>query len=306
LEEYAQRPDFKGNILLLSVPDEESLSVGMRGSLRLLIDLKARFKLNYNILINSEPHAKENGTTGTFHIGSAGKILPVIFARGKKTHIGHIYQGFNPVLLLSEIVLQTELNTDFSDLVRGEVSPPPSWSFMRDRKEVYDASIPQFAGGYLSLISLKKPPGELIQQLKETCENAFQKVIDRIEDSHAAYCRKKGSRESLASWKVNVKTFDELYRQALNDSGEAFEKSYAKKLAAVADEVMQQKLNSPEATFRIIEMTLGYIQDPAPVVVIALSPPYYPVCRKPLAGTLFDHQLYDGLDGLQLCRPAKQ
>jgi len=280
LEEFAARPDFKGNILLLSVPDEESLSVGMRGSLRLLIDLKARFKLNYNILINSEPHAKEHGTTGTFHIGSAGKILPVIFARGKKTHIGHIYQGFNPVLLLSEIVLQTELNTDFSDLVRGEVSPPPSWSFMRDRKEVYDASIPLFAGGYLSLISLKKTPGELIAQLKETCEKAFERVIDKIEKSHAAYCRKQGTRESIAPWKVNVKTFDELYRQALNDSGEAFEKSYAQKLASIAGEVMQQKLNSPEATFRIIELTLGYIADPAPVVVIALSPPYYPAIHN--------------------------
>ena len=280
LEEYAERPDFQGNILLLSVPDEESLSVGMRGSLGLLFDLKARFKLNYKILINSEPHAKDQGKTGTFYIGSAGKILPVIFARGRKTHIGHIYQGFNPVLLLSEIVLQTELNTDFCDLVRGEVSPPPSWSFMRDRKEVYDASIPLFAGGYLSLISLKKTPGELIDQLKATCESAFRRVIDKIEESHAAYCHKKDARESLTPWKVNVKTFDELYRQALNDSGSAFEKAYAQELESITDEVKQQKLNSPEATFRIIEMTLGYVQDLAPVVVIALSPPYYPAIHN--------------------------
>jgi len=93
LEEYAARPDFRGNILLLSVPDEESLSVGMRGSLRLLMDLRTRFKLNYKILINSEPHAKQQGEIGTFHVGSAGKILPLIYVRGKKTHIGHIYQA---------------------------------------------------------------------------------------------------------------------------------------------------------------------------------------------------------------------
>ncbi len=168
LEEYAERPDFKGNILLLSVPDEESLSVGMRGSLRLLIDLKAGFKLNYKILINSEPHAKEQDKIGTFHVGSAGKLLPIIYVRGKKTHIGHIFQGFNPVLLLSEIVMQTELNTDYADPVRGEVPPPPSWSYLRDRKEVYDASIPPSAGGYLSLIHLKRSPIELIQMLQTT------------------------------------------------------------------------------------------------------------------------------------------
>lgn len=40
LAEYAAQLDFKGNILLLSVPDEESLSVGMRGSLSLLVDYR--------------------------------------------------------------------------------------------------------------------------------------------------------------------------------------------------------------------------------------------------------------------------
>jgi len=73
LAEYAVRPGFKGNILLLSVPDEESLSVGMRGSLGLLIDLKTRFNLNYRMLINAEPHSKEQNKCGTFHIGWFGR-----------------------------------------------------------------------------------------------------------------------------------------------------------------------------------------------------------------------------------------
>ncbi len=123
LEDYSEKADFKGNILLLSVPDEENLSEGMRGSLGLLAELKTAFNLDYKIIINSEPHSKEQGRIGSFHIGSAGKLLPVIYVRGKKSHIGHIYQGFNPILLLSEIVLQTELNTDYCDVVRGEVSP---------------------------------------------------------------------------------------------------------------------------------------------------------------------------------------
>ena len=280
LEEYAARQNFNGNLLLLSVPDEESLSEGMRGSLKLLTELKEKFNLNYKILINSEPHAKTGDNDGTLQIGSAGKLLPVVYVRGRKTHIGHIYQGFNPVLLLSEIVLQTELNTDFSDLVRGELSPPPSWSFMRDRKEVYDASIPLFAGGYLSLISLKRAPGDLIAQLKETCENAFGQVIEKIKKSHAAYCRKKGVQEPLYPWKVNVKTFEGLYRQACEDSGERFEKAYSEKLDSIAEEVRGQQLGSPEATFRIIETTLSFVNDLSPVVVIALSPPYYPAIHN--------------------------
>jgi len=276
LEEYSEKADFKGNILLLSVPDEENLSEGMRGSLSLLSDLKAAFNLDYKIMINSEPHSKEQGKTGTFHVGSAGKLLAVIYVRGKKSHIGHIYQGFNPVLLLSEIVLQTELNTDYCDVVRGEVSPPPSWSYMRDNKEVYDASIPASAGGYLSLISLNKTPGDSILQLKATCQYAVDLVIDKIRQSHAAYNRKWVRQEPGPAWQVHVKTFSELYRQALNDSGQIFTEAYAGGLESIISDIRGQRLNSPEATLKIVEMTLSHVSDLSPTVVIALSPPYYP------------------------------
>jgi arginine utilization protein RocB len=276
LAEYAARPHCKGNILLLSVPDEESLSAGMRGSLQLLLDLKTRFKLNYRSMINSEPHGRVQDNCGTFYVGSAGKILPVVYVRGKKTHIGHIYQGFNPLLLLSEIVLQTELNTDFADLVRGEVAPPPAWSYLRDRKEVYDASIPPSAGGYLSLIHLKSTPVELIQKLKTSCEAAFDRVIERIQQSHAAYSRKKNEYEPAPSWAVKVKTFAELYRQAVSDAGRSFQEAYEAFLPSIVSNVEQQRLTMPEATFQIIEMTLKHIKDLSPMVVIALCPPYYP------------------------------
>mgnify|MGYP001813475311 FL=1 len=276
LEEYSAKSDFKGNILLLSVPDEENLSEGMRGSLSLLTDLKVRYHLDYKIMINSEPHSKAHGHTGTFHVGSAGKLLAVIYIRGKKSHIGHIYHGFNPVLLLSEIVLQTELNTDYCDVVRGEVSPPPSWSYMRDNKEVYDASIPGSAGGYLSLISLNKAPAELLRQLKATCEYSVGLVLEKIRQSHAAYNRKLGRSEPDPAWQVHVKTFSELYRQALNDSGQAFTAAYTGGLESIIADIRRQRLNSPEATLKIVEMTLSHVSDLSPTVVIALSPPYYP------------------------------
>jgi arginine utilization protein RocB len=306
LAERAARPDFRGNILLLSVPDEESLSEGMRGSLRLLTDLKTRFKLDYRILINSEPHAKEQDKYGTFHLGSAGKILPVVYVRGKKSHIGQIYQGFNPVLLLSEIVLQTELNTDYTDCVHGEVSPPPSWIYLRDRKEVYDASVPPSAGGYLSLIHLKRTPDKLIQLLKSSCETAFERVIERIHQSRAAYSRKKNEQAPAGSWGVNVRTFAELHQQALGDSNRAFQTAYDEFLASIVSGIEQQRLTMPEATFQIIEMTLGHIKDLAPMVVIALCPPYYPPIhnddfadRSALIQSLTDHLIRFAADRWQ-------
>lgn len=277
LQEYSEKANFKGNILLLSVPDEENLSEGMRGSLPLLTELRDRFRLDYRIMINSEPHSKEQNQVGLFHVGSASKLLAVVYVRGKKSHIGHIYQGFNPVLLLSEIVLQTELNTDYCDVVRGDVSPPPCWSYMRDNKEVYDASIPASAGGYLSLISLSRAPVDSIAQLKATCEQAVARVVEKIAQSHAAYSRKMSRQEEPhPSWEVPVKTFSEVYRQAMTDAGPAFEAAYSEGLESIVSDVRRQRRNSPEATFKIIEMTLGHVSNLSPMVVIALSPPYYP------------------------------
>jgi arginine utilization protein RocB len=75
---------------------------------------------------------------------------------------------------------------------------------------------------------------------------------------------------------VPVKTFSELSQQALNDSGRDFTDAYADGLESIMSEIRQQRLNSPEATLKIIEMTLGHVSDLSPMVVIALSPPYYP------------------------------
>lgn len=40
IEEYSKEEDFQGNIVLISVPDEENLSAGMRGATYLLKEFK--------------------------------------------------------------------------------------------------------------------------------------------------------------------------------------------------------------------------------------------------------------------------
>jgi arginine utilization protein RocB len=75
---------------------------------------------------------------------------------------------------------------------------------------------------------------------------------------------------------VNVKTFAELYQQALDDSGSTFKQAYDKFLDSLAAGIERQQLNMPEATFQIVEMILGHVKDLSPMGVIALCPPYYP------------------------------
>ncbi len=184
LKHYSQLKDFDGNILVVSVPDEESLSAGMRGSIELLKGLKERFDLEYALCIDSEPHQREEENTGTVYEGSVGKIMPVIYVRGKKTHLGDIFHGLNPMAIMSEIVSKTDVNPYFSDVVGDEVSPPPSWSFCRDTKECYDASIPESAGGYFSILTLTRTPKDILEQIQGVSKEAFDTVINRMNKNY--------------------------------------------------------------------------------------------------------------------------
>ncbi|MGK0467009.1 M20/M25/M40 family metallo-hydrolase [Clostridium sp.] len=276
IEQFSKQQDFNGNILFISVADEESLSLGMRSSADLLEKIRTRFNLEYTILIDSEPHQKEENNVGVFHTGSVGKLMPVVYVRGKKTHIGDIFQGFNPLLLLSQIASATELNTDFSDVVGDEVSPPPSWSFLRDGKKCYDASIPESAGGYFSVLTLKRTPNIILDQLLEISKQAFENVIGQMNGNYSKYLLKKNVANHSLPWKTNVKTFAQIYNDAIEQSGDKFLKDYHLTIDKLKVDIKNNIISMPESNLALIDKTLEYIMDKTPMVVIAFSPPYYP------------------------------
>lgn len=276
VEQFSKQPDLNGNILFVSVPDEESLSLGMRNAVELLKEIKSSFNLEYTLLINSEPHQKAEDGSGTFYTGSVGKLMPVVYVRGKKTHIGDIFQGFNPILLLSQIVGETELNSDFSDVVDYEVSPPPSWSFFRDEKKCYDASIPESAGGYFSILTLKRTPKVILDQLLKVSEHAFKTVLYQMNINYNKYLSKKNISEQKLPWKVNVRTFSQIFTEAVSQSGDKFLKDYHLTIDKLKLDISNNILSIPESNLAIIGKTLEYIADKTPMVVIAFSPPYYP------------------------------
>ncbi|WP_066502256.1 M20/M25/M40 family metallo-hydrolase [Abyssisolibacter fermentans] len=276
LKEYSKLKDFKGNLLYISVPDEENLSLGMREGIKLLIKLKNEFNLNYSLLINSEPHQRQKNDTGILYEGSVGKIMPQIYVRGRKTHIGDIYQGLNPSLILSEIVKKVEVNTDFSDIEGDEITPPPSWIYFRDKKERYDVSIPQTAGGYFSILTLNRTPKDILEQLEKVCEDAFEESIKHLQNSYKKYNELTNKENESLNWKINVKTFEEIYEEAKQNHREDFLSAYDEKVKKLEIKLRKNDINLPECGFVLIQKTLEYIDDLSPIVVISFAPPYYP------------------------------
>ncbi|MTI47444.1 MAG: M20/M25/M40 family metallo-hydrolase [Firmicutes bacterium] len=278
IEKYSKKTNFNGNILLLSVPDEENLSLGMREAVKLLNKLKKSFNLEYKLLINSEPHGRREDEIATLYEGSAGKVTPLIYVRGKQTHILDVFQGINPIALLSEVIKRSEMNLDFVDKVGKEQSPPPAWINTRDRKIAYDISIPQAAGGYLNVITLNSSPKEVINKIKNICESSFSEAIEIIREKYKKYesLVEKDIVDMKIPWKVNVKDFSEVYKQAYNKYGNVFIEDYKRAMDEVKRKIENNDINMQEGTFELIEKTLEYIDDFSPIMVIAVSPPYYP------------------------------
>lgn len=186
-----------GNILFLSVPDEEAYSAGMRGAVPLFVDLARRYDLDYACLLDLEPCFDEGGRQQVF-IGSVGKMLPAVLVQGAKAHVVEAFKGLNAVGVLAQLFLETELAPEFAEVCEGELCPPPTWFNLRDRKEGYDVSVPLRAGGYMSVLGFEKTAETLMERLVALGRKAFAEYLARMEGQRQALEEMQGEREDGA------------------------------------------------------------------------------------------------------------
>lgn len=276
LEEYSKLANFEGNVIVLGVPDEENLSAGMRAAVRLLAELKEKQGLEYLMMINSEPHQRKDFSKGVFSEGTVGKMMPFVYVRGFLSHAGKVFEGLNPVSVLSEIVAKTEVNMDFADVVDGEAAPPPTWLYQKDSKDRYDVSMPLSAQGCFSVLTLKQTPAELLGKVKKVCEDGFLTVIERLNENYEKFLDATGQPVKKLPWKVKTVGFGELYEEAKAQHGTVFEEAYEMERERILRDLAEGRINMIEGNFQLIEKIYDYIEDISPRVVYGLLPPYYP------------------------------
>jgi arginine utilization protein RocB len=276
LEEYSKLANFEGNVIVLGVPDEENLSAGMRAAVRLLAELKEKQGLEYLMMINSEPHQRKDFSKGVFSEGTVGKMMPFVYVRGFLSHAGKVFEGLNPVSVLSEIVAKTEVNMDFADVVDGEAAPPPTWLYQKDSKDRYDVSMPLSAQGCFSVLTLKQTPAELLGKVKRVCEDGFLTVIERLNENYEKFLAATGQPVKKLPWKVKTVGFRELYEEAKAQHGTVFEEAYEMERERILRDLAAGRINMIEGNFQLIEKIYDYIEDISPRVVYGLLPPYYP------------------------------
>ncbi|MFP4457326.1 MAG: M20/M25/M40 family metallo-hydrolase [Clostridia bacterium] len=261
-----------GSILFLSVPDEETLSTGMRQAVKLMNELKVEHNLNYKLLIDSETHVREEDDRPVIYKGSIGKIMPTVFVKGVRAHAGNVYQGLNPIAIASEIVRDIELNQELCDEYKGEKTPGPTWLYLRDNKKGYDVSLPESAYAYLNILTFSSSPQKILNQVKEIAKESFSKNLKRYGDAYVNHYNKKP--DNL--WPNQVYLFSELFQKLESEQGKSFIKDWNDYLEEVNKKIVNGEVNMPKATGLLSEFLANKINNTDPVVIIALAPPYYP------------------------------
>ena len=274
LEAYAS--DLAGgqvNLLYLSVGDEESYSRGMRGALGLLCQLKDEFDLDYVLAVDSEPFEAGSDKEKVLHIGTVGKLMPVVVVQGVLSHMKEPLKGINALSLLIAVASKLDLHPDLSDHALGERSPLPSWSYLRDLKDQYDVSTVLHAAGYFSVLHLKKTPQELLQRIKELSQEA----VDQFYVKYLSLQDQAGQEHVISQ--PRVISYQELLDRCQKKEGflsfqeQCEQRAYQDFLSGVSYQTI---------AIQQIQSFLEFLSEKNPLVVIGFAPPYYPSmnCRS--------------------------
>ncbi len=259
------------NLILISVPDEEGMSVGMRSASMLLKRLKKQFKLSYNLAILSEPQQKDDNQVFKVHTGSVGKMLPFIMTKGSPSHAGIPFSGLSSVGLMNEIIKAIEFNTEMGDIVERKMSPPPIFLGIKSMKNNYDVTMPEFTASYFNWLFLKDDLDKKMNQLKSLCVWSAEDAINQYNYSYNEFLRKQGlpSYECCHQIDVEVLFYDELMEVA---SEHVDTKALIERITSDHTDLSTQDLS-----LLITKGLLEAIKRQEPMIVIGLLAPYYPV-----------------------------
>lgn len=265
LIEKASNEQWPINLLLLSVPDEEVNSSGMRAAVTKLIQLRDEHRLVYTLFLNGEPtfsqtpgDAKEYLYTGTL-----GKIMPAALFYGKETHVGEPLKGMTANYIASFLTQHMEWNQAFEETDYGEATPLPVSLQQKDLTQNYSAKTPYRAAALYNVFLQKRNAREVMELFQAVANEA----INACNEAYERVCQREGV-EGVGS--IRVLLYEELLDYAIGKLGPVEVDSIKK------DAVDQTEGDDREKSFRIVDALLIACQELAPAVVLFYAPPYYP------------------------------
>lgn len=269
--EQACEGKFDGNLLLLSVPDEEANSTGMIEAVETLLDLAGKYGLEYEAFLNSEPIFTRYPGDQHYYIytGSVGKILPGFFCYGREMHVGEPFAGLNANFMASQVTQALELNTDFCEQVEDEMTPPPTNLMQKDLKEGYSVQSPHTAVTNFNILTMEKPLENINADLLKVAHASAEKIEEHYMQAAKQFAECQAFEP--VDFEVNVYTYEELWKLAVQDFGQdEIERRQAYILANF------HELGDRDLSTRLVSDLASLCKDKAPMIVLFYNPPFYP------------------------------
>lgn len=262
LLEKAAMEQWEINLLLLTVPDEEVNSVGMREAVPKLLELAKQQTLTYTLFLNSEPMFTQSPGDEDYYYytGSIGKILPSALCFGKETHVGEPFLGINAAWMSAVLSQEIEWNEKLCEFVNGESTPPPTLLLQRDLKKEYSVQIPHRSVSMYNLFIMRRNPADIMTLMKEVTTEATTKM--------ETFIRHKSPSSQAES--IRVITYEELRAYACAKSSPEY-------IASIENAVAKERKGDNRIqSITIVDQIAMSCQELAPMIVLFYAPPYYP------------------------------
>jgi arginine utilization protein RocB len=266
---------FEGNLLFLSVPDEEANSAGMLAAAEYLQSLKKEKGLEYLCCLISEPHFPKypGDRTKYLYTGTVGKLLPVFYCVGKETHACEPLSGLNPNRLTAKIIEKLDADSEFSDASCGVTVPPPVCLKQSDMKKAYSVQSPIAAYTYFNFMTLSRTPHEVMQSMVAVSREAFEEVIADLRQKAEKRLERTGETAALSVREAKVLTFRELWQWCREANGSMFEQHMKE---FVQKHSMSGGGDLRSFSIEIVQEAHKFCPYRDPMIIVFFAPPFYP------------------------------
>ena len=253
------------NLLLLTVPDEEVSSSGMRYAVPVLLDFQKKYQFTYKLFLNSEPTFRQEPTDTSHYVytGSIGKILAASLFYGKETHAGEPLSGMTSPYISSFMTREMEWNDLFQETVLGETTPLPITLQQTDLRLHYSTQTPYRSSALYNIFLMKRSASEVLDIFEKVAQTAAEKCNYEYEK----ICNKH---QVKSIGKVKVIRYKDLLTYATDKLGV----EYVNEVKADID--YNDTWDARQKSLRITDKLMIQCQELAPAIIVLLAPPYYP------------------------------
>ena len=275
LEEISQDiAHFTGNLIYGAVCDEEGSSGGMLNLVPELARMQREEGLEYLALLDTDYMTSEfEGDENKYvYVGTVGKLMPTFYVVGKETHVGEAFKGLDPNQLASKISARVNLNPEFCDVAEGEVTLPPVTLRQRDMKPEYSCQIAKSVVLYFNYATHNSTPDQVLALMVDVAEECFFQVLDTLNQYYRTFCNMCRRPFERLPWKARVMTYQQLYA-AVQQEVPLLPELIAQKTREL---LARQDIDTRVRTTMLVEYVHGLWSDKDPIVLVYLTPPYYP------------------------------